>query len=174
MLHSNINVEQGLVNCAMCIITKIVWPLFRCDQIYNTDILSVRINFGKDGIHLIKPKSIQFSALQNYGKIERTQLPLILCWAYTVHKMQGCTVDHAIVYLRPALFAKGQAYVALSYVRLLDGLRIVELDCSKLTGKTLFNEGDGMYATIKTSSIMNRVIYLKFFQTDLTLIVFNI
>ncbi|GFS31824.1 ATP-dependent DNA helicase [Trichonephila inaurata madagascariensis] len=54
--------------------------------------------------------------------------------------MQGCTVDHAVLYLGPALFAKGQAYVALCRVRSLDGMRIVELDCSKLTGKTPCNE----------------------------------
>lgn len=140
MLRSNINIEQGLVNGAMGTITEIVWPLFRRDQMYDTDIPSVRIDFGRDGIHLIKPTSIQFPALRNYGTIERTQLPLILCWACTVHKMQGCTVDRAVVYLESALFAKGQAYVALSRVRSLDGLRIEELDCSKLTGKTPCNE----------------------------------
>ncbi|GFR31300.1 ATP-dependent DNA helicase [Trichonephila clavata] len=78
MLRSNINIEQGFVNGAMGIITEIIWPLFRRDHIYDTDIPSVRIDFGKDGIHLIKPKSIQFSTLRNYGTIERTQLSLIL------------------------------------------------------------------------------------------------
>ncbi|XP_076285563.1 ATP-dependent DNA helicase PIF1-like [Lasioglossum baleicum] len=140
MLRSNINIEKGLVNGAMGTITEIVWPLFSRDQMYDTDIPSVRIDFGRDGNHLITPKSIQFPALRNYGTIERTQLPLILCWACTVHKMQGCTEDHAVVYLGYALFAKGQAYVALSRVRSLDGLRIQKLDCSKLTGKTPCNE----------------------------------
>ncbi|GBM63466.1 hypothetical protein AVEN_260900-1 [Araneus ventricosus] len=124
----------------MSTITEIVWPLFRRDQIYDTDIISVRIDFGQDGIHFIKPKSLQFPALRNYGTIERTQLPLTLCWACTVHKMQGYTMDYAVVYLGSALFSKGQSYVALSRVRSLDGLRIEELDCSNLTGKTPCNE----------------------------------
>ncbi|GFW46505.1 uncharacterized protein TNCV_4811921 [Trichonephila clavipes] len=64
---SNINIEQGLVNGAMCIITEIVWALFRRDQIYDIDISPVRIDFGKDGIHFIKLKSMQF---QNYGAID--------------------------------------------------------------------------------------------------------
>ncbi|GFV52449.1 hypothetical protein TNCV_2771961 [Trichonephila clavipes] len=54
--------------------------------------------------------------------------------------MQRCIVNHVVVYFEPALFAKGQAYVALSHVRSLDRWRKVELDCSKLTGKTPYNE----------------------------------
>ncbi|KAG5685124.1 hypothetical protein PVAND_014320 [Polypedilum vanderplanki] len=137
---SNINVENGLVNGAIGTVSEIIWPYFRRDQMYDTDIPSVRIDFGRDGIHLIQPRSVQFPALRNYGTIERRMLPLILCWACTAHKMQGCTVDYAVVHLGSELFTKGQAYVALSRVRSLDGLRIDELDCSKLTGKTPCNE----------------------------------
>ncbi|XP_059150287.1 uncharacterized protein LOC131937110 [Physella acuta] len=139
MLRSNIDVSKGLVNGAIGYITDIIWPHFRRAQIYDTDIPSVRIDFGKDGVHEVKPKSVQFSAKYNYGTAERRMLPLILSWASTVHKMQGCTVDHAVVYLGPKLFEAGQAYVALSRVRSLDGLRIEELDCRKLTGKTPCN-----------------------------------
>ncbi|KAH9519356.1 hypothetical protein Btru_075326 [Bulinus truncatus] len=45
----------------------------------DEEIPSVRIDFGRDGIHLIKQKSIQFQALRNYGTIERTQLPIRSC-----------------------------------------------------------------------------------------------
>ena len=56
--------------------------------------------------------------------------------------MQGCTLDHTVVYLGPALLAKKQAYVALCRVRSLDRSTLVELDCSKLTGKTPCNKND--------------------------------
>lgn len=62
-------------------------------------------------------------------------LPLILSWASTVYKMQGCTVDYAFIYLGSRLFSAGQAYVALSRCRSLDGIRNEELDYSKLIGK---------------------------------------
>lgn len=100
---------------------------------------SVCIDFASNGVHLIKLISIQFLAKYSYGTAERRMLPIILSWASTVHKMQGSTVDHAIIYLGSRLFAAGQAYVALSRCRSLDGIQIEELDCSKLTGKTPSN-----------------------------------
>ncbi|KAG8276940.1 hypothetical protein J6590_053748 [Homalodisca vitripennis] len=67
--------------------------------------------FGPDCVHMIKPISVQFPAKYSYGTAERRMLPIILSWASTVHKMQGCTVDHAVIYLGSRLFAAGQAYV---------------------------------------------------------------
>lgn len=140
MLRSNIDVQKGLVNGAIGIVTELKWAGgYRRGQIYKQDIPDVMVDFGVDGIHQIKPKSIQFPAKFSYGTAERRMLPLILSWASTAHKMQGTTVDYAVVYLGQKLFVQGQAYVIISRVRSLDGLRIEELDASKITGKTFCN-----------------------------------
>lgn len=49
------------------------------------------------------------------------QYPLKATWAITVHKSQGLTFEKAIIDVHAA-FSPGQAYVALSRCRILDGL----------------------------------------------------
>ena len=53
------------------------------------------------------------------------QFPIKLAWAVTIHKSQGQTYDQVVVDFRNEAFAPGQAYVALSRSRSLEGLYIL-------------------------------------------------
>lgn len=61
----------------------------------------------------------------------RSQIPLILAWALSIHKAQGQTLDRVKVDLGK-IFEKGQAYVALSRATCQEGLQITRFDPKKV------------------------------------------
>ena len=69
------------------------------------------------------------------------QFPLRLSWAMTIHKAQGITVDEVVISTKD-FFGNGMGYTALSRVRTLEGLFLMDLDfdkfyCNEKIGRVL-------------------------------------
>ena len=113
MLLVNLDTDNGLANGSRGIVVGF------CDSIPV-------VKFLNDVETLI---DIYNWEVEEDGKkqITITQIPLKLAWATTVHKIQGATLDYAELDLSN-IFAYGQASVALSRVRTLEGLSISKIN----------------------------------------------
>jgi ATP-dependent DNA helicase PIF1 len=64
----------------------------------------------------------------NCKRVARVQIPLIVAWAVTAHKIQGATLDAAVMDIGANVFERNQAYVILSRVKSLDGVFLASFD----------------------------------------------
>lgn len=114
MLVKNLDTRAGLVNGSRGVVVGVSPPN------------GATVQFRCGTRHFCGPVKFT-STMHGLGEANRTQVPLKLAWALSAHKSQGCTLDYAKVDLR-GTFAAGQAYVALSRARTMDGLQIVGYD----------------------------------------------
>lgn len=63
--------------------------------------------------------------------MSRRQFPLVLAWATTIHKVQGLTL-YQIVDMKGKVFNAGQAYVAFSRLKSIEGLFIKKFNSTSI------------------------------------------
>ena len=132
MLIYNVDIADGLVNGAFGTVTRIVHEKSDKKEVKFVEVSFDNKNVGKrrgskvnNDIRVLLEKVEEM--VTKDGSITRKQFPLKLAWACSVHKVQGLTVNKAVVSLKK-IFQPGQAYVALSRVTSLDGLTIQDFN----------------------------------------------
>ncbi|KAH8073290.1 PIF1-like helicase [Aureococcus anophagefferens] len=122
MLLHNTDVVSGLCNGSRGVVVG-----FERDA-KSKRVTGVRCRFARGGVHVVEREST--SVYEGDAQIaSRSQFPLKLAWAVTIHKSQGQSIDLLEVDLR-GCFEYGQAYTAVSRATSMDRLRVVNFDAS--------------------------------------------
>lgn len=112
-----------------------IWPLVR-----------FTIAGGASRELLCSPESWKIELPNGEIQASRSQVPLILAWALSIHKAQGQTLERVKVDMGK-IFEKGQAYVALSRATTQEGLQVLGFDPKKVMAhervRTFY---DGLYS----------------------------
>ncbi|KAM5178641.1 ATP-dependent DNA helicase PIF1 [Callospermophilus lateralis] len=116
MLVKNLAVSRGLVNGARGVVVGF--------ETEGRGLPRVRFLCGVTEVIHADRWTVQATGGQ---LLSRQQLPLQLAWAISIHKSQGMSLDCVEISLG-RVFASGQAYVALSRARSLQGLRVLDFD----------------------------------------------
>lgn len=117
MLLVNMDFNKGLINGS-------------CGNIIEFGEETITIKFD-NGVTSAIPKHKFEYYYHDKIAAERTQFPLKLAYGITIHKSQGMTLDKLVVDCS-RIFERGQAYVAMSRVRTLDGLYLKSFSKEKV------------------------------------------
>ena len=140
MMTVNVDTSDGLVNGVMGEVMAILkndrnvvhTVLVKFDDIKVGKIAKRSSKYKQNypGCVPVQRHKGQYQKLNKKGaQINRTQFPLTLAWAVTIHKCQGLTLEKVVVDMKGAKrFNNGQAYVAFSRVKSMHGLHILNFD----------------------------------------------
>ncbi|XP_027167892.1 uncharacterized protein LOC113767888 [Coffea eugenioides] len=117
ILVRNLNPTEGLCNG-----TRLICKELR----QNTICAEIAVGQHR-GKQVFLPKiPLQSSDSEKNGiPFKRTQFPVKLCFAMTINKSQGQTLDYVGIYLREPVFSHGQLYVALSRAKTSAAVKVL-------------------------------------------------
>ena len=123
MLLKNLDTEGGFTNGTRGVV--------ECMVETEDEGLLPRVLFETKNGLVAKLINKETFSLESFGKVvaSRSQYPLRLAYAITIHKCQGMTLNKVELSLGN-VFEYGQAYVALSRVSGLEGLRLLDFNAS--------------------------------------------
>jgi ATP-dependent DNA helicase PIF1 len=131
MLRENLWVSKGLVNGRTGFVRNVVWGgHVTSPRIESPDMLLLYIpgyngpcykEVNGEKLVPIYQSKREFM-YRGHQACTRTQFPVVLAYAMTVHKSQGLSIDKAVLNITDREFVPGLTYVAVSRVRSLSGL----------------------------------------------------
>ena len=129
MLRMNLWDKAGLVNGAMGTVHKIIYRddmppgLPYCVLVKFDDYTGPSILENDPKIVPIQPYTARWS--KGTKMMFRTQLPIKLAWAITIHKSQGATYEKCVVHISKKPRQAELPFVAFSRIKSLDGLLVI-------------------------------------------------
>ena len=138
MLRNNIWVDKGLVNGSIGFVRQILFSEGAPPPALPAVIVCEFPGYTGPSFIPDIPRTfpvVPFTRTWRSGNQinSRTGIPLSLCWALTVHKCQGLTLDKAVVDVGDTEYQAGISFVAFSWVRNLDDLLLAPSPSERIT-----------------------------------------
>ncbi|KAF8100722.1 hypothetical protein N665_0218s0060 [Sinapis alba] len=117
MMLRNLNQDQGLCNGTRMMVTRLGNRIVEAQIMTGTEV----------GEQVLIPR-IQLTPMDTIHPFtfNRRQFPIRLCYAMTINKSQGESLNQVALYLPRPVFTHGQLYMAMSRVTSPNGLKILD------------------------------------------------